>query len=241
MTFVSLYKIQQMPYTDKDKFHLAVDCVIFGFDDDQLKLLLYKRDFEPEKGNWSLMGGFLRINENLDEAAYRVLARITGLRNVFLEQLSVFSEVTRDPASRVVSIGYYALVNIHDYDSAILKQYGAEWFAIDELPDLIFDHLKIVKRALRRLKRKTKTQPIGFELLPENFTITQLRNLYEAIYQRQLEPANFRRKFLSMGLLDRLPIKDMNSSRKGAFLYAFNKEKYERLTSKGFAFDVSRI
>ena len=230
-----------MPYADKDKFHLAVDCVIFGFDDDRLRLLLYKRDFEPEKGNWSLMGGFLRNNENLDEAAYRVLARITGLRNIFLEQLSAFSDVDRDHAGRVVSIGYYALVNIHDYDSYMLKQYGAEWFAIDELPALIFDHQEIVKKALRRLTRKAKTQPIGFELLPENFTITQLRNLYEAIYQRQLEPANFRRKFLSMELLERLPIKDMNSSRKGAYLYAFNKDKYEMLTSKGFSFDVSRI
>lgn len=230
-----------MPYTDKDKFHLAVDCVIFGFDGDRLKLLLYKRDFNPEKGNWSLMGGFLRLNENIDEAAYRVLARITGLRNVFLEQLSVFSSVTRDHAGRVVSIAYYALVNIHDYDSCMLKQYGAEWFTIDSLPELIFDHTEIVLRALRRLKRKTKSQPIGFELLPENFTITQLRKLYEAIYQRELEPANFRRKLLSMELLDRLPIKDMNSSRKGAYLYAFNKDKYEILTSKGLSFDVFRI
>jgi 8-oxo-dGTP diphosphatase len=230
-----------MTYQNKEKFYLAVDCVIFGFDENRLKLLLYKRDFEPEKGNWSLMGGFLTSNETLDDAAYRVLARITGLRNIYMEQLSAFSEIDRDKAARVISIGYYALINIHDYDINLLHEYGAEWFAIDNLPDLIFDHADIVEKSLRRLKRKAKTQPIGFELLPENFTITQLRNLYEAIYQRELEPANFRRKFISMNLLDRLPIKDMNSSRKGAFLYAFNKEKYEIFTSKDFSFDVTGI
>lgn len=230
-----------MPYSNKESFHLAVDCVIFGFAEDQLKLLLYKRDFEPEKGKWSLLGGFLRNEETLDDAAYRVLARITGLRNIFMEQLAAFSKLDRDPAARVISVAYYSLININDYDEVLLKQYGAEWFAINELPPLIFDHEEIVDKALRRLKRKAKTQPIGFELLPENFTITQLRFLYEAIYQRELEPANFRRKFISMDLLDRLPIKDMNSSKKGAFLYAFNQEKYENLTAKGFSFDVSRI
>jgi 8-oxo-dGTP diphosphatase len=230
-----------MTYSEKDRFYLAVDCVIFGFDNDKLKLLLYKRDFEPQKGMWSLMGGFLRKNETLDDAAYRVLARITGLRNIYLDQLSVFSELDRDPADRVISIAYFALINILDYDQELLRQYGAQWFTIDELPDLIFDHYDIVNRALRRLKRKAKTQPIGFELLPENFTITQLRNLYEAIYQRQIEPANFRRKIMSMGLLNRLPMKDKNNSRKGAFLYSFNKEKYEMLTAKGFSFDLSGI
>lgn len=230
-----------MTYNDKDKFHLAVDCVIFGYDEGTLKLFLYQRDFEPEKGNWSLMGGFLRTNETLDDAAYRVLARITGLRNIFLEQLSAFSAIDRDPAARVVSVGYYALINMHDYDSALMAQYGVHWFSVDNYPELIFDHEEIVQKALKRLERKAKTQPIGFELLPDNFTITQLRNLYEAIYQRKLEPANFRRKFMSMDLLDKLPIKDMNSSRKGAFLFAFNKLKYENLTSKGFSFDVSRI
>lgn len=220
---------------------MAVDCVIFGFDHNRLMLLLYKRDFEPEKGKWSLMGGFLKSDETLDEAAARVLAVITGIRNIFLEQLSAFSEVNRDPAARVISIGYYSLINIHDYDEVMLKKYGAKWFAINELPDLIFDHREIVEKALRRLKRKSKTQPIGFELLPANFTITSLRNLYEAIYQRQMDPANFRRKFMSMDLLDRLPIKDKNGSKKGSFLYAFNQEKYKHQTSNGFSFDLSGV
>jgi 8-oxo-dGTP diphosphatase len=220
---------------------MAVDCVIFGFDNDCLKLLLYKRDFEPEKGKWSLMGGFLRTGETLDDAAHRVLARITGLRDIYLEQLSAFSDINRDPAARVISIGYYALINIHDYNNEMLRQYGAEWYAIDKLPHLIFDHPIIVQKALKRLKRKAKNQPIGFELLPDHFTIPQLRQLYEAIYQRKLDPANFRRKILSMGLLERLPIKDMNTSRKGSYLYAFNQMKYERLSSKGFSFDISGL
>ncbi|MGD9993899.1 MAG: NUDIX domain-containing protein [Salinivirgaceae bacterium] len=230
-----------MTYTDKDTFYLAVDCVIFGFDGSQLKLLVYQRDFMPEQGSWSLMGGFLKKGENLDQAANRVLARISGLKDVYLEQLSAFSEVNRDPAARVISIGYYALINIDDYDKKLLDQYSARWFPLDQLPPLIFDHGEILEKALRRLKRKAKTQPIGFELLPARFTIIQLRNLYEAIYQRSVDPANFRRKFLSMKLLDRLEAKDKTSSRKGAYLYAFNREKYEDLSARGFSFDVTGI
>ena len=227
-----------MYYKDKDQFYVAVDCVIFGYENDRLKLLLYKRDFEPEKGKWSLMGGFLNENEDLDTAAYRVLARITGLRNIYMEQLYAFSEVHRDPAARVLSVGYFSLVNIQEYDAELLKKHGNEWFTIEELPFLIFDHREIVGKALKKLKIRAKNQPIGFELLPENFTITQLRSLYEAIYQCELDPANFRRKILDMHLLDRLPIKDKNNSRKGAYLYSFNQEKYEKFTANGFSFDL---
>ncbi|GET35067.1 DNA mismatch repair protein MutT [Prolixibacter bellariivorans] len=227
-----------MPYSDKDMFHLAVDCVIFGFDGEHLNLLLYKRDFEPEKGSWSLMGGFLQKKETLDDAAYRVLARITGMRDIYMEQLSAFSEVDRDPAARVVSMAYYSLINIQDYREDLLKKHGAQWFSINEIPSLVFDHSEIVDKALRRLKRRAKYQPIGFELLPETFTITQLRLLYEAIYQEKLEPANFRRKIISMNLLDRLPIKDMSNSKKGAYLYAFNKERYEEYEASGYSFEL---
>ena len=227
-----------MPYSDKDMFHLAVDCVIFGFDGEHLNLLLYKRDFEPEKGSWSLMGGFLQKKETLDDAAYRVLARITGMRDIYMEQLSAFSEVDRDPAARVVSMAYYSLINIQDYREDLLKKHGAQWFSIKEIPSLVFDHSEIVDKALRRLKRRAKYQPIGFELLPETFTITQLRLLYEAIYQEKLEPANFRRKIISMNLLDRLPIKDMSNSKKGAYLYAFNKERYEEYEASGYSFEL---
>jgi 8-oxo-dGTP diphosphatase len=220
---------------------VAVDCVIFGFDGDTIKLLLYKRDFEPEKGKWSLMGGFLKEVETLDAAAYRVLARITGLRNIYMEQLSTFSAINRDHEARVISTAYFSLINIEEYDVDVLKKHGVEWFSIDQLPILIFDHFDMVEKALKRLKRRATSEPIGFELLPENFTITQLRNLYSAIYQRKLDPANFRRKLMSMDLLDRLPMKEKNSSKKGAFLYSFNKQKYETLKSNGFSFDFSGI
>lgn len=241
LTFVMLKHKKNMTYSDKEKFHVAVDCVIFGFDNEKIKLLLYKRDFEPEKGRWSLMGGFLRSGENMDEAAYRILARITGLRNVYLEQLSTFSDVNRDHQARVVSTAYFSLIKIEDYNIETLKKYNVEWFDIDKIPELIFDHTQMVQKALRRLRSKAISQPIGFELLPEQFTLTQLRNLYEAIYQQQLDPSNFRRKFISVDFLNRLPIKNMSGSRKGAFLYSFNKEKYENLVAKGFSFDISGI
>lgn len=227
-----------MTYQNCKQYYVAVDCVIFGFDNQQLNLLLYKRGFEPEKGKWSLMGGFLEENETLDVAAYRVLARITGLRDIYMEQLYTFSEVNRDPGARVLSVAYFALINIHDYNAKALEQNGNKWVPIDELPPLIFDHDAIVAKALKRLKHRAKNQPIGFELLPEKFTITQLRCLYEAIYQCKMDPANFRRKILAMELLDRLPLKDMNNSKKGSYLYAFNKDKYENLMAKGFSFEV---
>jgi 8-oxo-dGTP diphosphatase len=230
-----------MPYSEVDKFLVAVDCVIFGFDGDTIKLLLYKRDFEPEKGNWSLMGGFLKEVETLDAAAYRVLARITGLRNIYMEQLSTFSAINRDHEARVISTAYFSLINIEEYDVNVLKEHGVEWFSIDKLPELIFDHFDMVEKGLKRLKRRATSEPIGFELLPEKFTITQLRNLYSAIYQRKLDPANFRRKLMSMDLLDRLPMKEKNSSKRGSFLYSFNKHKYETLKSNGFSFDFSGI
>jgi len=230
-----------MPYSAKDKFYIAVDCVIFGFDGEDLNLLVCKRDIEPEKGKWSLMGGFLRAEETLDEAAYRVLARITGLRNIYMEQLYTFSAIDRDSEDRVISTAYYSLINIKDYKPDILKKHGVEWLSLAQLPQLIFDHDEMVSKALKRLKARATNQPIGFELLPENFTITQLRNLYSAIYQRNLDPANFRRKLMSMDLLDQLPIKEKNGSKKGAYLFSFNKQKYETLMSNGFAFDLSGV
>lgn len=230
-----------MEYTGKDKFHLALDCVIFGFDSDQLKLLVYRRNFEPEIGKYSLMGGFLRRGENLNQAASRILTKITGLENIYLEQLAAFSEVNRDPVDQVISMGYYALINIQDYNPEMMQKYGAEWFPIEQIPTLIFDHNEIVEKALKRLRRKAKSQPIGFELLPGQFTLTELKSLYEAIYQRKIDSANFRRKFLSTGLLNKLPAKDKINSRKGAFLFEFNQEKYENLSSMGFVFDVSKF
>ncbi len=156
----------QSRYQSYDRHYVAIDSIIFGFDDDTLKLLLIKRKFEPCRGCWSLMGGFVAENESLDQAAYRILEELTGLRDLYLEQLYTYGEVDRDLDARVISVAYYALINIKDYDEELGRKHGAEWFAIDDIPPLIFDHNVMVDKAMRRLKRKTIIQPIGFELLP---------------------------------------------------------------------------
>lgn len=225
-------------YIQEDRQLIAVDCIIFGFDRDQLKLLLLKRNIEPGLGQWSLAGGFLRRDEDLDEAACRVLCDLTGLKDVYLEQVMTFGHPDRDPGERVVSVSYYALLKVADHDSDLLMEHGAHWRPIETVPDLIFDHNEMVDKALRRLRRKAKSQPIGFELLPEKFTLPQLQSLYEAIYQKELDKRNFRKKILSMGFLDKLEEKDKSSSKKGAFLYRFNQEKYDQLVAEGFYFSL---
>ncbi len=225
-------------YINEHQFILAVDCIIFGFDDDGLKLLLLKRNFEPAKGQWSLMGGFVREGESSDNAAARVLKDLTGLTNVYMEQLSAFSDVGRDPGARVISISYSALINIESYDRELVQRHNAYWLKLDELPKLIFDHELMVDKALKRLRRRAATQPIGFNLLPEKFTLTQLQRLYEAIYQVELDKRNFRKKILSMGVLEKLNEKDKISSKRGAFLFMFNEVKYHELQEMGLSFAV---
>jgi 8-oxo-dGTP diphosphatase len=220
-----------------EKNFVAIDSIIFGFDSGTLKLLLIKRKMPPVAGQWSLMGGFVGGNESIDEAAYRILEELTGLKSVFLEQLYTYGDVQRDTAARVISVAFYALININNYDEQLGQRHGAEWYAIDEIPPLVFDHTEMVHKAMRRLRRKTLIQPIGFELLPEKFTLTQLQQLYEAIHQRSLDKRNFRKKILATEILTRLEEKDKESSKKGAWLYRFNKEKYEFLSSKDNLFD----
>jgi len=223
---------------DADKHLIAIDCIVFGFEGDQLKLLMVRRRVEPRKGDWALMGGFIRLDESLDDAARRILCQLTGLNNVYLEQLYTFGDITRDPLERVVSVTYYALIKINDYDREIVKQNGAEWFPAENHPDLIFDHNDMALMALNKLRRRCRTQPIGFELLPEKFTIPQLQSLYEAILMQKLDKRNFRKKLLSMNLLDKFDEKDKENSKKGAFLYRFNRERYEQLTGMGFSFEI---
>ncbi len=225
-------------YKNEDKALIAVDCIIFGFDQEALKLLLIKRDFEPEKGKWSLMGGFLKKNETVDQAANRVLITLTGLQDVYLEQLNVFSEVNRDPVERTVSVAYYALINLQEHDKELIKKYSAQWFEVSQLPKLIFDHEQMVELAISRLRYKTSVQPIGFELLPEKFTMRQLQKLYEAILNQKLDKRNFSKKINSLDLLVKLNEKDMGSSRKGSFLYKFDQFKYQKKISNGFNFKL---
>lgn len=225
-------------YSKEDKVLLAVDCIIFGFDNDNLKILLIKRDFEPEKGKWSLIGGFLKKEETLDQAGNRILKHLTGLDDIYMEQFYAYSEVDRDPEERTVSVGYYALINIEEHDEELIEQYSAHWFDIDSRPTLIFDHDEMVTHAMRRLRYRTTTKPIGFELLPEKFTMRQLQKLYESILGIKLDKRNFISKINSLNVLIKLDEKDMESSRKGSFLYMFDKEKYDKKVLNGFTFKI---
>lgn len=223
-------------YRSHQKILVAVDCIIFGFDGSQLKALLIKRGFEPEKGKWSLMGGFVGRNESAEQAATRVLYQLTGMNNIYMEQLATFSDVNRDSAGRVISIAYFALINIADYSEQLQLEHEAKWFQLNRIPPLIFDHRKMMKKAKERLQEKVVAHPVGFELLPTKFTLPQLQNLYEAIYEVPLDKRNFTKKMLSLGVLNKLNEKEKESSRKGAFYYVFDSMKYKKLQSGGIRF-----
>ncbi|PTR01231.1 ADP-ribose pyrophosphatase YjhB (NUDIX family) [Mucilaginibacter yixingensis] len=213
-------------YKGQDRFLLAIDCIIFGFDGSNIKLLLVHRDIEPEKDKWSLMGGFVHADETPDDAANRILEELTGLKSVYMEQMQAFGALNRDPVERTVSIAYYALIDIHKYEQQLSHKHHAEWFLVGDMPDLIFDHSDMVKMAKKRLQYKAALHPILFQLLPEKFTIPQLQALYEGIYQSKLDDRNFSRKLLSTGLLIKLPEKEKLSSKKGAFYYTLDQSHY---------------
>src|SRR5712672_149511 len=218
---------------------LTVDCVVFGFDEAELKVLLIERGLEPFKGKWALPGGFVRVDETLDEAARRELEEEAGLKNVFLEQLFTFGEVERDPRERVVSVAYYALVKLSEHEAkAATDAANARWFAVSKVPKLAFDHAGILSTALARLKGKVRYQPIGFELLPPKFTLSQLQHLYEAVLGTDLDKRNFRKKVLGFGLLDPLKEMDMLGRHRPAQLFRFDAEKYEKLKKRGFNFEL---
>lgn len=221
-------------HKEEDKILLAVDCIIFGFDEEDLKILLIKRGFEPEMGQWSLVGGFLKKNETLEIASTRILQRYTGLDDIYMEQVATFSAVDRDPEERTVSTAYYALINIKEFSQKLSNKFSAQWFPITEAPSLIFDHDTMVDAALNRLKVRASTQPIGFELLPPKFTMRQLQKLYEAIWDTRLDKRNFINKIHSLDILEKLDEKDMSSSRKGSYLYQFNAEKYTKMDRSMF-------
>lgn len=223
-------------YKSQEGILVAVDCIIFGFDGRQLQALLIKRGFEPEKGKWSLMGGFVNPDESTDDAAIRILNQLTGMNNIYMEQLYCFSNVNRDAAGRVISIAYFALINIADYSDQLQQDHEARWFPMEKIPTLIFDHQEMVAKAKERLQQKVANHPIGFELLPGKFTLPQLQNLYEAIYEQSLDKRNFTRKILSLGILNKLNEKEKESSRKGAFYFVLDKNKYNKLQHEGLKF-----
>jgi len=219
-------------YAKQNRILVAVDCIIFGFDGYELKLLLIKRGFEPEKNKWSLMGGFVQSDEKPEDAASRVLKQLTGLENVYMEQLLVFGAPNRDPIERTISITYFALIDIKKYEKQISDDYHAEWFALDRVPKLIFDHDQMVDHARKKLRYKAALHPILFELLPEKFTIPQIISLYEQVYEEELDKRNFTRKLRSTGLLIKQLDKDKENSKKGAFYYKLDKATYKEKFTK---------
>jgi 8-oxo-dGTP diphosphatase len=229
-----------MPYTyDYQRPGLTVDCVVFGLDEEDLKIILIQRARAPYKGKWALPGGFVQIDEALEEAAERELREETGIQNVFLEQLYTFGDVKRDPRDRIVSVAYYALVNLRDHEiRAATDARNAAWFSIDDIPSLPFDHNRIVEIALKRLRGKVRYEPIGFELLPEKFTLTQLQRMYEKILEQAIDKRNFRKKILGMGLLEETDEVQMDVAHRAARLYRFDEKKYLQLKEKGFNFEV---
>lgn len=215
-------------YHINPKFYVSVDCIIFGFDEGELKLLLLKRNFAPAMGEWSLMGGFVQEDESVDDAAKRVLNELTGLENVYMQQVGTFGNIDRDPGERVISIAYYALINVDEYDRELVQQHNAYWIKLDELPNLIFDHPDMIAKARELMKQQASVNPIGFNLLPELFTLTQLQNLYEAIYGEQMDKRNFRKRVATMDFIEKTDLIDKTGSKRGAYLYKFNDKAYRK-------------
>ncbi len=215
-------------YQKQTRFLTAVDCIVFGFDGLKLKILLIKRALEPEKNNWSLMGGFIQPQESADEAAVRVLKKLTGLEGVYLEQLQTFSKPDRDPIERTISVAYFALIDTHQYEKQITDEYHPEWFPLDKMPKLIFDHKKMVALAKEKLRYKAALHPLLFELLPPKFTLPLLQNLFEDVYETSFDKRNFSRKIMSTDLLLKQKEKDKANSKKGAFYYKLDKKHYQK-------------
>ncbi len=227
----------QSSYTDVDKILVAIDCIIFGFQEGNLKILLFKRKVAPFEKEWSLIGSFVKVSENIKEASNRILEEITGLKGVYLKELRSYGNVSRDPGARVISIAHYALIKIDQFQLSTSDEFESQWFNMSDMPILILDHKKMVDDALNKLRQKIKTQPIGFELLNEKFTLTELKALYDSIYGYTLDRGNFRKKILGMKILDKMEEKDKANSKKGAFLYKFNEQKYKALLEDGAKVD----
>lgn len=215
-------------YNINPQFYVSVDCIIFGLNEGELSLLLMRRNFEPSKGKWSLMGGFVQENESVDSAAKRVLKELTGLKNVYMEQVGTFGDVNRDPGERVISVAYYALINVDEYDRKLVEKHNAQWINIHNLPELSFDHPAMIEKAKELMRRKASLEPIGLNLLPRLFTLSQMQSLYETIQDESIDKRNFRKKVAEMDYIEKTEMIDKSGSRRGAYLYKFNDKAYSR-------------
>ncbi|MBO4215757.1 MAG: NUDIX hydrolase [Bacteroidaceae bacterium] len=213
-------------YSQHNKAFVAVDCIIFGFEDNKLKLLLGKRKMDPGRDEWALYGGFVGTHESVDEAAHRVLFELTGLKNLYMKQVHTFGAIDRDPGERVISVAYCALINVKDYDEAQLNEHGVQWVELNKIPPLYSDHKEMVNRAISMLRRRISTEPLSFNLLPDLFTLTQLQHVYEAVLGEEIDKRNFRKRIKNIDFIEKTELIDKVTSKRGAALYRFNKRMY---------------
>ena len=214
-------------YSEHSQVWVSVDCIVFGFEDNKLKLLIGRRHMDPGRGEWSLYGGFVKNDESLEDAANRVLQDLTGLNKIYMKQVGAFGAIDRDPGERVISVAYCALINVKDYDDKLRKEHGLQWVDIDELPKLYSDHNIMVQKAITMLQRRINTEPLSFNLLPDLFTLTQLQHVYEAILGEEIDKRNFRKRIKQIDFIEKTELIDKLTSKRGAALYRFNKKMYD--------------
>ena len=214
-------------YGEHTRLLVSVDCIVFGFEEDKLKLLIGKRQMDPGRGEFSLYGGFVGVDESLPDAANRVLRDLTGLDKLYIKQVGAFGNIDRDPGERVISIAYCALINVKDYDDNIRLQHGLEWVNLEDMPQLYSDHNIMVSKAINMLRRRINTEPLSFNLLPDLFTLTQLQHVYEAILGEEIDKRNFRKRIKTIDFIEKTELVDKITSKRGAALFRFNKRAYE--------------
>ncbi len=214
-------------YNEHSKVYVSVDCIIFGFNGNQLQVLIGKRKMDPGRGEWSLYGGFVGAEENLQDAANRVILELTGMKGLYIRQVGAFGNVDRDPGERVVSVAYCALINVADYDDRLRVEHELEWVSLNELPQLYSDHNVMIKNAIQQIRRRINTEPLSFRLLPELFTLTQLQRVFEAVLGEEIDKRNFRKRIKDIDFIEKTDLIDKVTSKRGASLYRFNKKAYE--------------
>lgn len=213
-------------YGEHSKVLVSVDCIVFGFEGDKLKLLIGRRQMDPGRGEWSLYGGFVGAKESLEDAANRVLLELTGLKKLYMRQVGAFGAIDRDPGERVISVAYCALINVKDYDDNLRIQHDLEWVNLEDMPKLYSDHNEMVRKAIAMLRRRINTEPLSFNLLPDLFTLTQLQKVYEAVLGEEIDKRNFRKRIKQIDFIEKTELIDKLTSKRGAALYRFNKKAY---------------
>jgi len=225
-------------HREEPLLHHTVDCVILGFHRTELHVLLHRFPYKPYQGHWALLGGFVDSSVSLDEAALQTVRRLTGLDNIYMEQVYTFGNVGRVPTERVITTCYYALIPVEPTLDQLSPEYEATWHPISQVQNLalVYDHPAMLDKAIEQLRHRVRFQPIGFELLPEKFTMTELRQLYESILGRPLDKRNFTKKVQAMDLLEKLDEKQKDTSKRGAFYFRFDPERYQQYLRDGFLF-----